>query len=116
MMLMTKGLAILQGDKTVTDMSHALALGAQVMRGVESSLPKHTYNLMVRLSPHPSHDFELIARVDGLLIGKSQRLLADAMLQYGYQGEEHSGQGWTALLFDIRGLRFAVIWPTEKEE
>lgn len=115
-MLMTKGIAILQGDRPALDIAADLDKAAQVIRALEKSLPKRTYNLMVRLSPHSSHDFELIGRVDGLLIGKAQRLLADAMLQYGYQGEEHSGQGWAALLFDIRGLRFAVIWPTDKEE
>lgn len=116
MMLMTKGLAILHGDRNLDDMAFKLERAAQVINNIDTSLRKTGLKPTIKLSVHASHDFELVGRNDGLALGKAQRRLALALTEAGYVGESYEGEGWAALLFDVGGVKFAVIWPQDKED
>lgn len=116
MLLQTKGLALLQGDQTLDVMAERLDMSAKVIRNIESALRHKGIELSIKLSVNPSHDFELAGRKDGLALGQTQRKLAGILTEAGYVGDAHSGEGWAALLFDVWGIRLAVIWPQDKED
>lgn len=116
MLLQTKGLAILQGDRNLDEMADKLDKAAQIVRNIEGALRNEGVSVTIKLSPNPSHDFELTGRRDGLGLGNAQRKLAASLSKAGYVGQDLAGDGWAALLYDVWGLRFAVIWATEKED